>query len=107
MLTDAALASRSDDLVGLKENVLLGHLIPVGTGFQPHQELRVTKLAAPPDDEPLTAEEEMEDAVAMAEAAGAQSPKEIHTTIGESRLAAQLLGEVDPTPAASPGPTEK
>ena len=31
--TEAALAGRTDRLVGLKENVILGHLIPAGTGF--------------------------------------------------------------------------
>jgi DNA-directed RNA polymerase subunit beta' len=33
VLTEAALAGRTDHLVGLKENVILGHLIPAGTGF--------------------------------------------------------------------------
>jgi DNA-directed RNA polymerase subunit beta' len=30
-----------DYLVGLKENVILGHLIPAGTGFRTHQEAEV------------------------------------------------------------------
>jgi len=34
VLTEAALASKEDPLVGLKENVILGHLIPAGTGFR-------------------------------------------------------------------------
>jgi DNA-directed RNA polymerase subunit beta' len=34
VLTQAALAGQVDELRGLKENVLLGHLIPVGTGFR-------------------------------------------------------------------------
>jgi DNA-directed RNA polymerase subunit beta' len=38
VLTEAALASRVDRLVGLKENVILGHLIPAGTGFHLHQD---------------------------------------------------------------------
>ena len=33
VLTEAALAGKVDHLVGLKENVILGHLIPAGTGF--------------------------------------------------------------------------
>ncbi|MSR58824.1 MAG: DNA-directed RNA polymerase subunit beta' [Planctomycetaceae bacterium] len=41
VLTEAALAGKSDDLVGLKENVILGHLIPAGTGFRTHQESEV------------------------------------------------------------------
>ena len=38
VLTEAALAAKRDNLVGLKENVILGHLIPAGTGFKVHQE---------------------------------------------------------------------
>jgi len=38
VLTEAALGGRIDELVGLKENVILGHLIPAGTGFHSHQD---------------------------------------------------------------------
>ncbi|WP_088259013.1 DNA-directed RNA polymerase subunit beta' [Fimbriiglobus ruber] len=41
VLTEAALASKVDYLVGLKENVILGHLIPAGTGFNIHQTAEV------------------------------------------------------------------
>ncbi len=41
VLTEAALAGRTDHLVGLKENVILGHLIPAGTGFHTVQESEV------------------------------------------------------------------
>ena len=41
VLTEAALAGRSDMLVGLKENVILGHLVPAGTGFQLFQRSNV------------------------------------------------------------------
>jgi DNA-directed RNA polymerase subunit beta' len=41
VLTEAALAGRVDNLVGLKENVILGHLIPAGTGFHLHQDAHV------------------------------------------------------------------
>jgi DNA-directed RNA polymerase subunit beta' len=37
VLTEAALAGKVDHLVGLKENVILGHLIPAGTGFRTFQ----------------------------------------------------------------------
>ncbi len=93
VLTEAALAGKVDDLVGLKENVLLGHLIPVGTGFKKYIGMQVNKLTEPPAMEVLSREEEIEAAAAMAEAAGAESPTEIKTTVGESRLVAQLLGE--------------
>jgi len=38
VLTEAALAGKIDRLVGLKENVILGHLVPAGTGFKTHIE---------------------------------------------------------------------
>ena len=41
MLTEAALAGKIDHLVGLKENVILGHLIPAGTGFRTIHEAEV------------------------------------------------------------------
>jgi len=41
VLTEAAIAGKSDSLVGLKENVILGHLIPAGTGFKLHQNSEV------------------------------------------------------------------
>ncbi len=65
VLTEAALKGAIDDLVGLKENVLLGHLIPAGTGFKDHQAIRVAHLAEPPRTE------EMDEAAMIAEAAEA------------------------------------
>ena len=41
VLTEAALAGKVDNLVGLKENVILGHLIPAGTGFNTYQSSEV------------------------------------------------------------------
>jgi DNA-directed RNA polymerase subunit beta' len=43
VLTEAALSGRIDTLVGLKENVILGHLVPTGTGFKQYQKTRVQK----------------------------------------------------------------
>jgi DNA-directed RNA polymerase subunit beta' len=42
------LAGKVDYLVGLKENVILGHLVPAGTGFHSHQEAEV-KINLPAD----------------------------------------------------------
>ena len=41
VLTEAALAGKIDRLVGLKENVILGHLVPAGTGFRTYQNAEV------------------------------------------------------------------
>jgi DNA-directed RNA polymerase subunit beta' len=52
VLTEAALAGKVDFLVGLKENVILGHLVPAGTGFRSHQEAEVRlNVPVPPDSE--------------------------------------------------------
>ncbi len=41
VLTEAAVSGKADDLVGLKENVILGRLIPAGTGLDAIREVRV------------------------------------------------------------------
>ena len=48
VLTEASLSGRIDRLRGLKENVILGHLIPAGTAFKPHLDIRVKHLAEAP-----------------------------------------------------------
>ena len=68
-------------------------LIPVGTGFKDYQSMGVKYLAEPPQPELLDVEEEIAAAAALAEAAGAEAPDAIGTTIGESKLVAQLLGD--------------
>jgi DNA-directed RNA polymerase subunit beta' len=57
VLTEAALAAKVDRLVGLKENVILGHLVPAGTGFHTFQasEVRIRPEAL----EALTAEKDL------------------------------------------------
>jgi DNA-directed RNA polymerase subunit beta' len=47
VLTQAALSGAEDRLVGLKENVILGRLIPAGTGFHAYQNLKIKYLAEP------------------------------------------------------------
>jgi DNA-directed RNA polymerase subunit beta' len=69
VLTEAALASKVDYLVGLKENVILGHLIPAGTGFKTHQEGEV-RINLPDGEvgyEPPVSEEVAPDAVVPTE----------------------------------------
>jgi len=42
VLSEAASAARADNLVGLKENIILGQLIPAGTGLREYQKMVVT-----------------------------------------------------------------
>ena len=41
VLTEAAIQGKKDDLLGLKENVIVGHLIPAGTGLDRYRGLRI------------------------------------------------------------------
>ena len=41
VLTDAAIHAKSDPLLGLKENVIIGKLIPAGTGLPRYRNIRV------------------------------------------------------------------
>jgi DNA-directed RNA polymerase subunit beta' len=52
VLTDAATLGRVDYLRGFKENVIMGHLIPAGTGFHMYRNIKLVPLA-----EPISAEE--------------------------------------------------
>jgi DNA-directed RNA polymerase subunit beta' len=47
VLTEAALAGKRDDLLGLKENVILGHMIPAGTGFAKYRNAIARQLELP------------------------------------------------------------
>ncbi len=44
VLTDAAIAGKEDHLIGLKENVIMGHLIPAGTGMKDYNNLSLEIL---------------------------------------------------------------
>jgi len=85
VLTEASLRGASDTLVGLKENVLLGHLIPAGTGFRRYQEIRVKPLVAIEESDDDTSAM-LAEAKAAAEARGASrndpmgaAPVDVHT----------------------------
>jgi DNA-directed RNA polymerase subunit beta' len=55
VLTDAAIKGAKDDLLGLKENIIIGHLIPAGTGIYRYSEIEIEPPAGfeppppPPD----------------------------------------------------------
>ena len=58
VLTEAAIRGQRDELRGLKENVIIGKLIPVGTGFQARQE----REAAEAEEEEFLLDDEQFDA---------------------------------------------
>ena len=47
MLTEAAINGREDNLLGLKENVIVGRLIPAGSGFEEYRETFVASAKTP------------------------------------------------------------
>jgi DNA-directed RNA polymerase subunit beta' len=68
VLTEASIAGKEDTLVGLKENVILGHLIPAGTAFKPYLDMTVAHNGEPVE------EEEAELPIPAAEPAAAPAP---------------------------------
>ena len=68
VLTEAAVSGKMDDLRGLKENVIVGRLIPAGTGLAYHDERRRKreKGAAPETVEKAPTASEVEEALSKA-----------------------------------------
>ena len=55
ILTDAAIRGKTDNLVGLKENVIVGKLIPAGTGIKAYQKVDYDLANQFAEDEPMEA----------------------------------------------------
>ena len=70
VLTEAATHGKTDNLIGLKENVIVGRLIPAGTGSVMN---RVKKLAAERDQEVLEKQRQQAALAAEAEEEGEQT----------------------------------
>ena len=122
VLTEAALAGKVDRLVGLKENVILGHLIPAGTGFRTYrdsevrirpqalEELKVEKesilsrhfplLDGPAEEEPAAPPSEVGTGPEAAEI----GPEAVETTPAETT--ATRLDELFSRPEETPPPAE-
>jgi len=57
VLTEAAVAGKKDSLRGLKENVIVGRLIPAGTGYSYHQERARKRNAEPVEETTVSADD--------------------------------------------------
>lgn len=53
VLTEAAIKGKTDPLLGLKENVIIGKLIPAGTGMSRYRNVRVNETTEEPMPEPI------------------------------------------------------
>ncbi|MHC4835319.1 MAG: DNA-directed RNA polymerase subunit beta', partial [Planctomycetota bacterium] len=69
VLTEASLSGTKDHLRGLKENIILGHLIPAGTAFKPYLDMKVKHLAEAPVPKQLEELREEKEAEAAADKA--------------------------------------
>jgi DNA-directed RNA polymerase subunit beta' len=77
VLTDAALGGKVDRLMGLKENVIIGKLIPTGSGMTDYRRIKVKPVGE--EWEPLYTGEEL---------------PELETSVGAMRLLRGMTGEV-------------
>ena len=59
VLTEAAINGKVDHLIGLKENVLIGKLIPAGTGMKRYRSVKLNTDAAPEDEINFSEEDEL------------------------------------------------
>jgi len=53
VLTDAAIKGKTDRLIGLKENVIIGKLIPAGTGMQKYDDVVVEAVSEKKEEEEI------------------------------------------------------
>jgi DNA-directed RNA polymerase subunit beta' len=53
VLTEAAIHGKTDNLRGLKENVIIGHLIPAGTGMPVYRKLKLESELTIPEEAPV------------------------------------------------------
>ncbi len=64
VLTEAATLGKVDFLRGFKENVIMGHLIPAGTGFTAHRNVRLVQKGDPIGDPVVDLEQESDESAA-------------------------------------------
>ncbi len=94
VLTDASTLGKSDDLKGFKENVIMGHLIPAGTGLPAYRNLKIDTLGA--GEEKLSLEEAAEriEGVALPQT-------DLLSSEGGAAPAAEMVAEDPNAPAAT------
>ena len=108
VLTDAAIKGKVDPLVGLKENVLIGKLIPAGTGLPMYRKLRVAARAdAAPVAEGMKGPRGLDGVAANAQASqSAAAAVAVASAGGESGNAGADAGPSAPDEAGGSGAAE-
>ena len=103
VLTDAAINGRVDHLVGLKENVQIGNLIPAGTGMRKYRDMKLTtdeRFA-----EEMKEKNQYEQVIRQAEEKRKQS--EEREAEAEEALEEELEGEFEETGEEIPEETQE
>ncbi len=93
VLTDAAVRGARDDLRGLKENVIVGRLVPAGTGLAFHNERRKSRAK-------LNIDQAFEQVIEQESALAAG------TLPDDAAVPASLLDSISPADGAGAGPSE-
>jgi len=108
VLTEAAVRGLRDDLRGLKENVIVGRLIPAGTGFAHHAERRRTREQDLADQLKELDEAAQAQAMVAGEATAAEGADETAAEVGDESVVeagAEVTAAVDAD--AAPEDTEE
>jgi DNA-directed RNA polymerase subunit beta' len=87
VLTEAAIESRSDGLIGLKENIIIGKLIPAGTGMPAYRDIRPHA----PDYQPMEFYSMADEEADLADWLAGRSSTDEDVVAGDGDLA--LVGE--------------
>ncbi|MGZ5357082.1 MAG: DNA-directed RNA polymerase subunit beta', partial [Solirubrobacterales bacterium] len=105
VLTDAALEGKRDRLMGLKENVIIGKLIPAATGLKHYRSLEIEPVepAQPPAEE-LLSEEELQADLELAGDGDGASPEGFGPSFAEELE--ELASEIETPQGAEQGSGE-
>ena len=101
VLTEAAIKGKVDPLIGLKENVIIGKLIPVGTGMSKYRDIRLNTdamIAAKKEEEERLrheAEEEVESEQEAAVESEGENADEIEAADTEMELTEEISEETE------------
>ena len=101
VLTEAAIKGKVDPLIGLKENVIIGKLIPVGTGMSKYRDIRLNTdamIAAKKEEEERLRHEAEEEAESEQEAAvesEGENADEIEAADTEMELTEEISEETE------------
>ena len=83
VLTEAAIRGKEDKLMGLKENVIIGKLIPAGTGLSTYRDVEIVSTVERPKYEPLKPLKRDEDEDEDEDGAGAEGGEEAEEDLSD------------------------